>query len=85
MQRAFDMPDPPLSRAAERKIPYERTAYLIRMLEIPIDDVDVDDDDTVSWPSSVADKMMPHVDGVITLYDARDRGSLEGVPETLGK
>lgn len=83
IQRALDLPFPAPSLAAERKIPYEGTVYLIRLLEIPIDDVDIDDDDTVSWPGTIADKMMPRIDGVLTLYDVKDRGSLEGVPETL--
>jgi hypothetical protein len=55
------------------------------LLEISIDDVEIDDDDTVSWPDSVADRMMPHIDGVLTLYDVADRTSVEDVPETLGK
>lgn len=85
MQQAFDMPYPPPLKASERRIPYEGTTYLIRILEIPLDDVDVDDDDSVSWPSTVADRLTPRVDGVLTLYDVRDRASLEGVPETLSK
>ena len=48
-------------------------------------DVDIDDDDTVSWPASVADRMMPHIDGVLTLYNVADRTSLEDVPETLSE
>ena len=83
IQRALDLPFLAPSLAAERKIPYEGTVYLIRLLEIPIDDVDIDDDDTISWPGTIADKMMPRIDGVLTLYDVKDRGSLEDVPETL--
>jgi GTPase SAR1 family protein len=85
VQRALDLPFPSPTKAADRKIPYDGTLYRIRLLEISIDDVDIDDDDTVSWPDSVADKMMPHIDGVLTLYDVADRSSIEDVPETLGK
>ena len=85
MQRALDLPLPSPTKAADRKIPYDGTLYRIRLLEISIDDVDIDDDDTVSWPASVADRMMPHIDGVLTLYNVADRTSLEDVPETLGK
>ena len=85
MQRALDMPLPSPTKAADRKIPYDGTLYRIRLLEISIDDVDIDDDDTVSWPASVADRMMPHIDGVLTLYNVADRSSLEDVPETLGE
>ena len=85
MQRALDLPLPSPTKAADRKIPYDGTLYRIRLLEISIDDVEIDDDDTVSWPDSVADRMMPHIDGVLTLYNVADRTSLEDVPETLGK
>jgi GTPase SAR1 family protein len=85
VQRALDLPSPAATKAADRKIPYDGTLYRIRLLEIPIDDVEIDDDDTVSWPDSVADRMMPHIDGVLTLYDVADRQSMKDVPETLGK
>jgi GTPase SAR1 family protein len=85
VQRALDLPSPAPTKAADRKIPYDGTLYRIRLLEIHIDDVEIDDDDTVSWPDSVADKMMPHIDGVLTLYDVADRPSFDDVAETLGK
>lgn len=85
VQGALDLPFPAPSKAADRKIPYDGTLYRIRLLEISIDDVDIDDDDTVSWPDVVADRIMPHIDGVLTLYDVSDRSSIEDVPETLCK
>ena len=85
MQHALDLPLPSPTKAANRKIPYDGTLYRICLLEISIDDVDIDDDDIVSWPASVADRMMPHIDGVLTLYNVADRTSLEDVPETLGE
>lgn len=85
VQRALDLPFPSPTKAADRKIPYDGTLYRIRLLEISIDDVDIDDDDTVSWPDSVADRMMPQIDGVLTLYDVADKSSIEDVPETLGR
>ena len=85
VQRALDLPSPSATKAADRKIPYDGTLYRIRLLEISIDDVEIDDDDTVSWPDSVADRMMPHIDGVLTLYDVADEQSMKDVAETLGK
>lgn len=85
VQGALDLPYPSPTKAADRKIPYDGTLYRIRLLEISIDDVDIDEDDTVSWPDSVADRMMPHIDGVLTLYNVADRDSLEDVPDTLGE
>ena len=60
--------------------------YLVRLLELPIDDVDIDDDDnTVSWPETIENKMMPRIDGALTLYDIKDKSTLEGIPELLSE
>lgn len=84
-QNALDLPFRSDSRAIERKIEIESNDYLLRMLEISIDDVDIDDDDTVSWPETIEDKFMPRIDGVLTLYDVKDQSSLENVPEMLSE
>ncbi|KAK6396086.1 hypothetical protein LTR65_010196 [Meristemomyces frigidus] len=83
VQKAFDLPCLPPSLAAERRIPVDGSAYLVRLLELPIDDVDVDDDDTVVWPDTIEDKVMPRIDGAIALYDVQDKGSFDDVPEVL--
>ncbi|KAK5119278.1 hypothetical protein LTR85_007634 [Meristemomyces frigidus] len=83
VQKAFDLPYLPLSLAAQRKIPVEGSAYLVRLLELPIDDVDVDDDDTIVWPETIEYNLMPRIDGAIALYDVQDKGSFDDVPEVL--
>lgn len=85
VQKALDLPSASPSQAAERKIPLDGSVYLVRLLELPIDDVDIDDDDTVSWPDAIEDKIMPKVDGAIALYDIQDKGSFEDIPEVLSK
>ncbi|KAI7518597.1 hypothetical protein KC317_g22856, partial [Hortaea werneckii] len=75
VQRALDLPHLPDSPAAERKLPVDDGEYLVRLLELPIDDVYVDDDDTVGWPDTIGDKMLPRIDGAITLYDVQDKDS----------
>lgn len=44
-----------------------------------------DDDETLIWPETIDDKMMPRIDGVLVLYDIKDASSLENVPEMLSK
>lgn len=85
VKKAFDLAYPPHSSAAERQIPVDGSAYLVRLLELPIDDVDVDDDDTVVWPDTIEDRVMPRIDGAIALYDVQDKGSFDDVPEVLSK
>ena len=85
VQNALDLPYPAPSAAAERKIPIDGSVYLVRLLELPIDDVDIDDDDTVSWPDTIENKMMPKVDGALTLYNVKDKGSFEDIPDMLSE
>lgn len=86
VQKALGLPSLPQSQAAERKIPQDGGSYLVRLLEVPIDDVDFDDDDnTLVWPDTIANKVMPEVDGAITLYDVQDKNSFEDIPRVLSK
>ncbi|KAK3681546.1 hypothetical protein LTR37_020854 [Vermiconidia calcicola] len=84
VQQALDFAHPPTSQAATRRISLKGTEYLVRLLELPIDDVDIDDDDhTVSWPETIEDKIMPRIDGALTLYNIKDEQSLEHIPQML--
>ncbi|TKA39847.1 hypothetical protein B0A54_10197 [Friedmanniomyces endolithicus] len=83
VQKALDLPSLPPSQAAERKIPIDGNVYLVRLLELPIDDVDIDDDDIVTWPDTIADKVMPRVDGAIALYNVQDKDTFDDIPEVL--
>ncbi|KAK1067706.1 hypothetical protein LTR74_006180 [Friedmanniomyces endolithicus] len=83
VQKALDLPTLPPSQAAERKIPIDGNVYLVRLLELPIDDVDIDEDDIVTWPDTIADKVMPRVDGAIALYNVQDKDTFDDIPEVL--
>ncbi|KAK0981364.1 hypothetical protein LTR91_011945 [Friedmanniomyces endolithicus] len=83
VQKALDLPTLSPSQAAERKIPIDGNVYLVRLLELPIDDVDIDDDDIVTWPDTIADKVMPRVDGAIALYNVQDKDTFDDIPEVL--
>jgi len=85
MQNALDLPFLSDSQAVERKIGIDGNDYLLRLLEIPIDEIVIEDDDTVSWPETIEDKFMPQIDGALTLYDVKDQGSLENIPEMLSE
>jgi hypothetical protein len=83
IQNALALPIIPSSQAAECKIPIHGTPYLVRLLELPIDELYIDDDETISWPDTIEDKMMPRVDGAIALYDIQDKASIEDLPDVL--
>nr|POE65991.1 ras guanine nucleotide exchange factor k [Quercus suber] len=84
VQRALTLPSLPHSLTAEGKVPVEGSTYLVRLLELPIEDVDIDDeDDTVSWPDTIESKVMPEIDGALFLYDVGDQDSLKHIPDML--
>ena len=86
VQRALDLPGLPPSQATQRKITAEGQEYLLRLLEVSNDDVDVDDeDDLVMWPETIDGKIWPKVDGALLLYSIKDKASLEDVPEMLSE
>lgn len=85
MQRALELPSLPTSQAAESTLPIDGSDYLVRLLELPIDELDIDDDDTINWPDTIEDKMMPKVDGAIALYDVQDKDSIDELPEVLSE
>lgn len=86
VQKALDLPYPPPSARVERRLTWDSVVYLVRFLEIPIEDVDIDeDDDTISWPETIERRMTPRVHGALTLYDVKDKSSLDHVPEVLSK
>ena len=85
VQKALGLPQLPHSQAAERNIHVDGNLYLVRLLEMPIDDVDIDDDDTVTWPDTIADKLTPKVDGAIALYNVQDKETFEDIPEVLSE
>ena len=48
-----------------------------------MEDIDVEDDETISWPDTIGNRMMPALHGALALYDVKDRGSIEELPEML--
>ena len=85
IQKALELPDLPPSQSAERKIPIDGSVYLVRLLELPIDNIEVNDDETINWPDTIDDKMMPRVDGALALYDVKDKASIGDLPDMLGE
>lgn len=85
VQNALELPCLPSQSSAERKFPVQGNTYLVRLLELPIQNIDINDDDTISWPDIIEDKIMPKVDGALALYDVKDKASVIELPEMLSE
>lgn len=59
--------------------------YHVRLLELEMDRLDVDDERHIIWPSQVDDVDVPHIQGALVLYDVMNQRSLTAIPRILGK
>ena len=84
IHKALELRSAPLTSAATRKLTLDGNAYTVRLVEIKLGDLVIDDSEGLQWPNTIGDDMaMPRVDGTLTLYDVMDEGSLEQVPIVL--
>jgi GTPase SAR1 family protein len=77
---------------ASKKMSLEGAVFLINLLETDLDEVEVDDDLSITWPASSIVSVLgdpatstTQVDGVLALYDVSHRASLTGIPDLLSK
>lgn len=85
IQRAFDLQTIPSSPFTLRKMSIDGNIYLVRLIELAYDDLDLDDHKRIRWPDTIGGTPVPVIDGAFTLYDVMNRESLVQVPETLSK
>lgn len=63
----------------------EGVIYLVRLLEISMEDVGLSKSGRIAWPPSTGDQVMPTVDGVLMLYDVTESKTAAGFPSVLSK
>ncbi|KAF2433146.1 ras GEF [Tothia fuscella] len=83
IQKAFDLPHPPPTSISSRKMSIDGNVYVIRLIELSYNLLDLDEDNRICWPESVDGAQVPYIDGAFTLYDVMNQDSLVQVPETL--
>jgi len=85
IQRAFDLRSLPDSPFTSRKMSIDGNVYVVRLVELTHDDLDLDEHKRICWPDNVDGSPVPVIDGAFTLYDVLNRDSLGQIPETLSK
>jgi hypothetical protein len=85
IQQAFDLSEMPLMTFTRRKMSLDGTIYVVRLIELSYNDLDLDDDQCICWPDTIDGSPVPAIDGAFTLYDVTNRDSLMQMPETLSK
>lgn len=85
IKAALDLNHLPGSRAAEKRIPYESSPYMLRLLELDLDDIDTNHDGTIDWPERVEDRLMPKIDGALALYSCQEASSIKDLRDMLSE
>ncbi|KAH0361803.1 ras GEF, partial [Aureobasidium melanogenum] len=80
IQQSLGLSSQPTAAVTSCRINLDSAAFLVRMLECPLQDVIIETDNRISWP---ADPRMPTVDAACTLYDISNKDSFEDVPVVL--
>ncbi|KAK5108532.1 hypothetical protein LTR16_006025, partial [Cryomyces antarcticus] len=83
VEKAFGLQTSVSSSAAGKTIPINGKPYMVRLLETPFDDIEVEEDARISWPVVVNDEEMSPLDGALALYDVMNKDSLADIPKML--
>ncbi|KAJ9215348.1 hypothetical protein DTO166G4_3002 [Paecilomyces variotii] len=76
VQCALDMKHPPTSHSNSKKMSLDGTVYMVRLLEIALDDISFDTNGSVVWPRTSDDNNLPPVDGALILHDVTSPGGI---------
>jgi ABC-type dipeptide/oligopeptide/nickel transport system ATPase component len=85
MQKAIGLPDTTLSTQCHRKWTIDNIPYVVRFVELKIDDIHVKPGNVIEWPKTANDVAVPRIDGAITIYDVTVKESLAGVPDMMSQ
>ncbi|EAT84804.2 hypothetical protein SNOG_07338 [Parastagonospora nodorum SN15] len=83
MQKALGLADTTPPTQCHRKWTIDNIPYVVRFVELKIDDIHVKPGNVIEWPKAADDAAPPRIDGAITMYDVTVKESLAGVPELM--
>jgi len=82
IQQSLGLATLPTSPVTSCRIAVESASFLVRMLECQLEDLIIDRDNRITWPT---DPRMPTVDAACTLYDVSNKDSYQDVPVVLSE
>lgn len=85
IKHSFDLVAAPSTPIVARRLPIDGNTYVVRLVELHFDDVEIEGDNAITWPSTIESRRIPKIDGVLTLYDVSDRTSFKDVPEIISE
>lgn len=85
IRRALGLPDSTAPTNCSRKWTIDGVAYVVRFLEMYVNEVHVGERNSIKWPETVHDMATPRIDAAVTIYDVTSQESLSKVPEMLSE
>lgn len=82
---ALDLKQTPIARSSVKKMSLDGTIYLVRLLEIGLHKMAIDENGRVTWPRFLGEQALPPIDGVFALFDSADPRSLTQLSQLLSK
>ncbi|KAJ6119339.1 hypothetical protein N7523_003619 [Penicillium sp. IBT 18751x] len=80
---ALDMKSPPSSTSTRKKMSLDGAVYIVRLLEMDLKQIAINQDKRISWPRVGKDDSVPTVDGVLLLYDSTQPNKLSKLTAML--
>jgi GTPase SAR1 family protein len=85
IQCALDLKRPPTSRSSAKKMSLEGSVYVVNLWKVSVDEITIEAGQTIIWPQSKGEQILPSVDGVLVLFDATSPESVVETSDTLSK
>ncbi|KAH0544824.1 hypothetical protein FGG08_001053 [Glutinoglossum americanum] len=83
IQQVHDLQDPYGSLVSVRKMSIDGFVHPVRLVEVDISNIEIDDEQRIKWPNYVDGHPVQRVHGVLILYDVMNRDSIANIPELL--
>ncbi|KMU85593.1 hypothetical protein CIHG_03634 [Coccidioides immitis H538.4] len=80
---ALDLKQTPIARSSVKKMSLDGTIYLVRLLEVGIHNIAVDEHGRITWPRLLGEQAVPPIDGVLALFDSADPRTLTQLSQLL--
>ncbi|EER29243.1 RasGEF domain containing protein [Coccidioides posadasii C735 delta SOWgp] len=80
---ALDLKQTPIARSSVKKMSLDGTIYLVRLLEVGIHNIAVDEHGRITWPRLLGEQALPPIDGVLALFDSADPRTLTQLSQLL--
>jgi hypothetical protein len=83
IQKALDLRQNPPTAGSSKKMALDGVVYVVRLREVLIDDITIDESRKITWPKLFDEENVPPIDGALILYDVTNGESVIEVPDVL--